>query len=367
MSRFLILDIGAGTMDVLFHDTDSELYYKAVTKSPTLHLAEKAAGLPKNLVITGKEMGGGPISEVLIQRAQEGEVVMSVSSAATVHHNLDKVRSWGIKIVEDAQANALQDGNRYSVLTIGDLEIERLKHLFKGLGVSFSFDVVGICAQDHGTPPEGVSHLDYRHNIFEEILDKNPFPHALLYGSHEIPSTFNRLTSIAQSARALPVEEIYVMDSGMAAILGATMDSQARRKEKLLVLDVATSHTVGATMEQGEIGGFFEYHTRDITLERLEFLLPQLAEGHLEHQQILREGGHGAYTRKAFGFHAIEIIVATGPKRELLHGSWLPIVFGAPLGDNMMTGAVGVLEAIGRRKGLGPMRGAIPGGPRVSR
>jgi uncharacterized protein (DUF1786 family) len=356
MSRFLILDIGAGTMDVLFHDTDSSLHYKAVTKSPTLHLSEKAASLPKNLVITGKEMGGGPISEVLIQRAQEAEVVMSVSSAATVHHDLDKVRSWGINIIEDAQAETLQDDNRYSTLTIGDLEIERLKHLCKGLGVSFSFDVLGICAQDHGTAPEGVSHLDYRHNIFKDILDENPFPQALLYSSDEIPATFTRLTSIAESARALPVEEIYVMDSGMAAILGATMDPHAMRKEKVLVLDVATSHTVGAALERGEIGGFFEYHTRDITLERLEFLLPKLAEGHLEHQQILREGGHGSYIHKAFGFRAIEIIVATGPKRDLLQGSQLPIVFGAPLGDNMMTGAVGVLEAISMRKGIGSMR-----------
>jgi hypothetical protein len=30
----------------------------------------------------------------------------------------------------------------------------------------------------------------------------------------------------------------------------------------------------------------------------------------------------------------------------------LPILFGAPLGDTMMTGTAGVLEAILRRKGL---------------
>jgi hypothetical protein len=33
----------------------------------------------------------------------------------------------------------------------------------------------------------------------------------------------------------------------------------------------------------------------------------------------------------------------------------LPIHFGAPLGDNMMTGTVGVLEAIRRHKGLEPI------------
>lgn len=355
MSRFLIADIGAGTMDVLYLDTESGLHYKAVTKSPVLYLAEKAASLPGNLVITGREMGGGPISNVLRKRAQEAEVVMSVSSAATIHHNLDRVRSWGIRVVENSQGEQLRKHPRYSTLTIGDLQLERLQQIVGGLGVSFSFDMVGICAQDHGTPPQGVSHLDYRHNLFKASLDESPFPHALLYKADEVPITLNRLRSIVESARMLPTDEIYVMDSGMAAILGATMDPHARPKKRVLVLDVATSHTIGAAIDAGEIAGFFEYHTRDITPERLESLLRALADGKLEHQKILKEGGHGAYIRKAFGFQAAEIIVATGPKRELLRGSRLPIVFGAPLGDNMMTGAVGLLEAITRRKALKPI------------
>jgi len=39
----------------------------------------------------------------------------------------------------------------------------------------------------------------------------------------------------------------------------------------------------------------------------------------------------------------------------LIAGSKLPMVFGAPLGDNMMTGTVGLLEALRRRKGLAPI------------
>ena len=70
------------------------------------------------------------------------------------------------------------------------------------------------------------------------------------------------------------------------------------------------------------------------------------------HKQVLEEGGHGAYLRKAIRFEAVEIIVATGPKRRMVGNSRLPIEFGAPMGDNMMTGTVGVLEAIRRRKGL---------------
>jgi uncharacterized protein (DUF1786 family) len=265
------------------------------------------------------------------------------------------VRAWGIKVIEDLEADDLRKNRKYSHLAIGDLDAERLKNITKGFGVPFEFDVMGICAQDHGVAPTHVSHLDYRHNIFQARLNENPFAHTLLYNNGEIPSTFNRLISIADSVEGFPVSETYVMDSGMAAILGSSMDFQARSKEKVLVLDVATSHTLGAAIEGGEIAGFFEYHTHDITLERLESLLVDLADGKLEHKQILKEGGHGVYMRQAVGFQNVDVIVATGPKRSMLKNSRLPIVMGAPLGDNMMTGTVGLLEAIRRRKGLDPI------------
>ena len=167
-----------------------------------------------------------------------------------------------------------------------------------------------------------------------------------------VPGFLNRLRSIAETASALPTREVYVMDSGIAAIIGASMDFQLRGKRKFIVLDIATSHTVCAAIDGGEIAGFVEYHTRDLSPEKLESLLVDLAEGRLLHRQVLADGGHGAYIRKACGFDAVELIVATGPKRRLVVNSKLPITFGAPLGDNMMTGTAGLLEAIRRRKGL---------------
>jgi uncharacterized protein (DUF1786 family) len=265
------------------------------------------------------------------------------------------VRSWGIAVISEEEAETLQHNSVYHSLVIGDLESERLRQIIEALGVPFEFDVVGLCAQDHGMPPQGVSHLDYRHSIFKARLDKNPYPHTLLYGKNDLPKTFNRLRSLMLLGEMLPTREVYVMDSGMAAILGASMDSQANRKERMIVLDIATSHTVGAALEHGEIAGFFEFHTRDTTLERIETLVRDLAEGKLDHHRILEEGGHGAYTRKALGYDSIEIILATGPKRRLLDTSRLPLVMGAPWGDNMMTGTVGVLEAIRRRKTLKPI------------
>ncbi|MFO7984728.1 MAG: hypothetical protein R6U38_02620, partial [Desulfatiglandaceae bacterium] len=68
MSRFLMLDIGAGTLDLLVYDTDTGEHYKAVVRSPVQYLAEQVERLTGKLLITGGEMGGGPISNVLKEK-----------------------------------------------------------------------------------------------------------------------------------------------------------------------------------------------------------------------------------------------------------------------------------------------------------
>lgn len=351
-SRFLLLDVGAGTLDVLWYDADSGTLSKAVCRSPVLTVAETAQALKGDLLVRGREMGGGAISRVLKERASQAEVVMSISAAATVHHDPERVRSLGIRVVSDEAAASLSQGGKYAHLVTRDVDPDRLKILLKGLGVPFSFDVVGICAQDHGVPPSGVSHLDFRHNQFQSRLDSDASLESLLFRDDEIPQAFNRLRSIAADAQSLRAKEVYVMDSGMAAVLGASLDPAVRSCRRVLTLDVATSHTVAAALEDGRMAGFFEYHTVDVTVSRLEELLAALAEGSLSHEAVLAEGGHGAYIRKAFGWQAVESIVVTGPKRSLLADISFPIRLGAPWGDNMMTGAVGVLEAIRRRKGM---------------
>jgi uncharacterized protein (DUF1786 family) len=356
MSKFLLVDIGAGTMDILYYDESHPQHYKAVIQSPVQRIANTVEKCPGDLLLTGVEMGGGPITGVLKRRAVHHDVAISVSAAATLNHDLEKVASWGINVLDDRAAEDLKTDHSASHVYLADLDIDRLENLVKGFGVPFSFDAVAVCAQDHGVPPQGVSHLDFRHNMFAGLLDKDPSMHVLMYEKNEIPRNLNRLKAIAETASDIPTKEVYVMDSGMAAILGASMDHAAIAKEKIMILDVATSHTLGAALVKGELAGFFEYHTRDITPERLESLIKDQAEGRLRHEQILVEGGHGAYTRKRVGFKELEAIIATGPKRNMAAATKLDITWGAPMGDNMMTGTVGLLEAIRRRKGLDPLQ-----------
>jgi len=356
VGRFLMVDVGAGTVDVLYYDTDSDFHFKAVAKSPVRSLAEDIARQPGDLLLTGGEMGGGPVTEVLKKRAREAEVLISSAAAATLNHDPEVVRSWGIAVLDDAQAADMAGRTKHHHLVLGDVQPLRLQQMVEGFGVPFVFDAVAVCAQDHGVPPKGMSHLDFRHNLFRERLEAAPYPHMLLFRQDEIPEVLNRLRSIARSAASLPTGKVYVMDSGMAAILGASLDPNARGRQRVYVLDAATSHTVGAALgEGGAIAGFFEYHTVDITSAKLDELFEALADGTLKHSRVLAEGGHGAFVRRALGFGEDDVIIATGPKRRKVADSRLPLVFGAPLGDNMMTGTLGLLESLRRRQGLDPI------------
>ena len=330
-------------------------HYKAVVRSPVRTTAERVLAAHGKLLIAGSEMGGGAVSQAIRQRAAAEEVLISEAAASTLSHDLDRVRALGLEVIDEERCRSLVTAGDYTVITLADLELDRIQSIVDGFGVAFDFDIVAVCVQDHGVAPPGVSHLDYRHNHYVPVLDAQPSPDALLYHGSDVPEDMSRLQAVRDAARRLPSPSIYVMDSGMAAILGATLDVRVRDCRRALVLDVATSHTVAASFEGNELCGFVEYHTKDISLSGMDSLLQELADGQLEHAQILTEGGHGAYSRRALGFDSIEIILATGPRRALLAGSNLRILLGAPLGDNMMTGTAGLLEAIRRREGWGEL------------
>ncbi|PID39472.1 MAG: pyruvate formate-lyase activating enzyme [Proteobacteria bacterium] len=352
MGRYLMLDIGAGTLDILYVDSDHDLHYKAVVRSPVRVLADEIRSHEGSLVVTGGEMGGGPVSQVLLDRARTAQVVMSKTAAATIHHDVQRLMDRGIRVVAPQDAQALLAGGEFYHIHTADIQPKRIEQIINGFDVPFEFDAVAVCAQDHGAAPPGVSHLDYRHRMFTTALEGDPAPQTLLYRSGDVPKSLNRLTTLAKDTATLPTRQAYVMDSGMAAVLGASKDRLASGLERILVLDIATSHTVGAAMEAGELCGFFEYHTKDITVSRLDSLLRDLADGKLTHEQVLAEGGHGAYSRRAFGYDRVDCILATGPRRSLADASSLPITFGAPWGDNMMTGTVGLLAAVRMQEGL---------------
>jgi len=348
MARWLMLDIGAGTLDLLVVDGEDGQSYKAVVKSPIRTVAEEIEATPGSLAVTGGEMGGGRVTALLKARAGGHKVVIGESAAATLHHDRERVAGWGLEIVPDADARVAAGEGGMAHIHLADVQPERIEKLVTALGVSYQFDAVVVCAQDHGVAPAGVSHLDFRHNLFAEALYRDPRPHSLLYRGDEVPESFNRLNTIAATATELPTASVYVMDSGMAAVTGAARDPRAAQSG-CIVLDIATSHTVGAALEGEEICGSFEYHTHEITPAVLDDLLAGLTAGTLSHEAILAAGGHGAFIRKSLDKVADGPIITTGPKRQLARDSRYDLTWGAPWGDNMMTGTVGLYTALARR------------------
>jgi uncharacterized protein (DUF1786 family) len=350
MSNCLAVDIGAGTMDILYYDFETREHYKAVVKSPAVSFVEKIREIQGPLVISGKEMGGGKIKRILAEKARQYPVIMTKKAAATIHHDEKKVSALGIDIIEekDVEKYILSDMNHVKT---EDIDVHLLKSITDSFGVPFSFDIVGICAQDHGWPPKGESHLDFRNHIFSEALQKTSKPERLLYKEDEVPVSLNRLSSIAETARCVPAEEVYVMDSGMAAIAGGCCDSHVRQKEVFTVIDVATSHTLIAAVDNEEIAAFVEYHTRDISGEIITEMIIRVAQAEAHHDQILKQGGHGAYIHKKAGISAIQTVVVTGPKRHMvLKEKKASFIEGAPMGDTMMTGTTGIIDSIMKRK-----------------
>ena len=163
MNRVLTVDVGAGTMDVLYFDVRSGEHFKAVVKSPVASLAQEVERASGGLLILGNEMGGGAVSRAVKERARDTDVVMSLSASPTIHHDLDRVRSAGIRVVEDESAEAMAREGRHSVVEFGDLPIDRLREIVNGFDVPFAFDAVGVCAQDHGVRSQVDSQLDHRY------------------------------------------------------------------------------------------------------------------------------------------------------------------------------------------------------------
>jgi len=354
MARILAIDVGAGTLDALFLDTDSGDQLKFVAKSPSRVLAEKIRNCrSRRILITGRQMGGGPVTEAIKARTPQCAVMMTPAAAETIHHRRERITQLGITLISPRTARQEVRKRSTSWFKAGDIIAKDIVAMLKFMGVDPIVDFLGIGVQDHGIPRGSVSSLDFRHHIFRGIIDRNPRPSAFLFAADSIPPYLRRMRAATVDAKRIPSGKVYVMDTGMAAILGAANDPSTRGKRSIIVLDIATSHTLGALMVDGEIGGFFEYHTNAVTPEILESLIIGLAEGRLSHERIISEGGHGAYTRKAVGFDEVEAILATGPKRRILSQVGIEgIILGAPYGDNMMTGPSGLIIAMAEREGV---------------
>ena len=348
--KILAMDIGAGTIDVLLHETGGSLEnsVKMVLPSPTRVYARRVAlstERGRGLHIGGDIIGGGALASALKKHLARGlEVSMTGKAAQSIRNDPDEVRQMGVEIKEDSELPGGFQGDRLLLEEVSPLKYEEF---LLGHGETLlDVDVVAIAVKDHGAAPRGTSSRRFRMGKLEEALKSDPRTLGLAYTDSTIPQYLTRtLSGVQASKRQLPDARVVAMDTSPAAIEGCLMDPSVAGLYPVMAVNVGNGHIMAAIISDGSILGIVEHHTGMLDPGKLGKMLVDLAEGRLTNKAVFEDGGHGAlYVEEPPGLDGLESIAVTGPNRAMIEGSGLDYVYAAPGGDMMMTGPIGLVE-----------------------
>ena len=353
--KILAIDIGAGTEDILLYDKSKtiENCIKMVLPCPSLVFSSKVrriTQLGKDILIEGEIIGGGAFSSALKAHLARGyRVLMSRETAYTIRNDLEEVRQLGIEIFDEESEPIHFSGE---TLKINEVNIQELRRFFTNFGEEFSdVEVVSIAVQDHGIPPKGLSNRKFRFEEIRKVLKRDRKLENLAFIEDETPSYFLRMRSAVKSAkRQLPEAKVVVMDTCPAAILGCLEDPLVKAVDPVLAINVGNAHTMATIVSRGNVEGIMEHHTRLLNPAKIERFLKDFANGKLTDDKIFIDGGHGLFLLSdPPKFSEIGIVAATGPNRKLLSKTKLKVHYANPAGDVMMTGPVGLIEAVKKK------------------
>lgn len=333
--RFLAIDVGMGTQDVLLYDSEKNIEncIKMVLPSGTRIVAEKIAKETQrehDIVLAGETMGGGPCSSAIKRHIKAGLGVFATEKAAlTLNDDLEKVKEMGVILVSEDEAP------KATMIKMGDIDRNALE---KALGL-FGIDIpdrFAVAVQDHGYSP-GESNRIFRFEYFKEILEKGGDLDSLVYKGN-VPDRLSRMKAVE---RTLP--GVLLMDTGTAAVRGALLDDRAINP--CLVVNAGNGHTLACVVREKRLLAIFEHHTHQVTAKKLDDQLVRLCNGKLDFQEVFNDGGHGCFIKEAIGFENIGSILVTGPNRDIMRDSSFDVHFAAPFGDMMLTGCFGLVDA----------------------
>ncbi|WGI17356.1 DUF1786 family protein [Methanonatronarchaeum sp. AMET-Sl] len=322
----LAIDVGKGTQDVLLTDKLDENVVKMVLPSPTRIVADKIRQVEGDLLCTGNTMGGGPVSKVIKNHVRSNDVVMVEEAARTLSDNLDFVRDMGIKIIDKEE---VQDYNGYTKVEMGDLLLDEIHGFLDSIEIKQP-EKIGIGVQDHGVAPEGISDRRYRFSYFKEVIQEKGLLKDLVF--KEKTGRFSRIDSALSQ---LSSYESIALDSKIAAIIGCYQGGDE------IVVDAGNGHFMAASIKENKLVGLFEHHTRMLDDDRITELIDKLIHGEITDDEVFGDGGHGAYVSESI---EPEKIIVTGPRRDVMPNT-INIEYAHPIGDVMMSGAVGIYKS----------------------
>ncbi|MDD5094189.1 MAG: DUF1786 family protein [Dehalococcoidia bacterium] len=346
--KILAMDIGGLTQDILLFDTSQtiENCVQMIMPSPTTILARKIreatkARLP--IFFTGVNMGGGPSKRALTEHLKTGfKAFATTEAAATFDDDLEEVARWGVKIISEDEAPKKTD---VCIIETRDVDLTAVEEALSAFKVDSGFDAVAIAVLDHGAAPAGVSDRLFRFQHLRQTLEKSRELTAFAYLAEEIPPNLTRMKAVSRSLnRDLP---LLVMDTPVAAAIGAGEDREVAQHTHRLIVNVGNFHTLAFHLKGNSILGLFEHHTHGLSSDKLDDLITRLVKGELTNEEVFNDNGHGCVIIETSS--TIPFLTVTGPQRQLMIGSGLHPYFAAPYGDMMLTGCFGLVRAFALR------------------
>jgi len=341
--RILAVDIGTGTQDILLFDSSKLLAncVQMIMPSPTAIVARRiyeATARHHPILLSGVTMGGGPSKRALAQHVKEGLAAYATAEAAlTFHDNLEAVKEMGVNIISLDEVPQLAN---LEVIELKDLDLAAIRRSLDAFAVDHQIDALAVAVLDHGFAPDMSNRL-FRFDHLRRVVANRRELSAFCYLAKEVPDYLTRMKSVFNSVDAdVPV---LIIDTGVAAVLGALQDEEVARHEHLLTVNIGNSHTIAFHLHQDIIVGLFEHHTGILDAATLDSLLVRLTRGTLTHEEVFDKGGHGALI--IGGDEQIPFIATTGPRQDVMANSSLKPYHAVPHGHNMLSGCYGLLKA----------------------
>jgi uncharacterized protein (DUF1786 family) len=346
--RILAVDIGTGTQDILLFDSSKvvENCIKMVMPSPTSLVADRiseATKTGKHLLLKGVTMGGGPCKRALARHIQKGLIAYAtIEAALTFDDDLEMVKSMGVTIVASDELPQLPN---LKEIELKDLDLKAIRQALASFGVDHYFDALAVAVLDHGFAPPGVPNGLFRFDHFRRMISQRNELASFAYLKQELPEYLTRMKAVIESVDVdVPV---LLLDTGVAAALGALRDKDVVKHEDLLAVNVGNSHTIAFHLHGESIEGLFEHHTSLLSTGDLDILITKLLEGTLTNEEVYENGGHGAML---IDNHQCQpFITAIGPRWDLIANSSLGPHRALPFGDTMLAGCYGLISACALR------------------
>ncbi len=341
--QILCLDIGSTTQDILLFDTTQpvENAVQLVLPSPTILAAnriEAATARGETIILTGDTMGGGASTAAVKRHLNSGLKVYATEDAArSFSDDMAEVTAWGVQLVS---FDEIIRHENVTIFSLADVELGLLQKALSTWNIVLHPEIIAVAVLDHGEAPPGESARLWRFQYLERLLRANGTLEAFMFSESEIPPHFRRMQAAIHAIKGKA--PVVLMDTGAAAVLGASLDSTVALHQNRLAVNTGNSHTIAFNLSGLRVLGFFEHHTSLLSPDRLDNLLLGLIAGNLDSEKIRAEGGHGSLIIEKGGE---SFITVTGPRRSLLSHSRLDPYFAAPFGSMMLTGCFGLLKA----------------------